>query len=132
MLLFLMLAAITPVRATEVSYNANGATSGTVPAAQTKTQDVPLTLRANSGNLARPGYTFVGWNTAADGTGDSYAAGASYDRAPAQTTRHVVVASEAGFCLHGARADPENSHPPRRTARSATDLARSRAAHRLG
>ena len=99
MLLFLMLAAITPVRATEVSYNANGATTGTVPAAQTKTQDVPLTLRANSGNLARPGYTFVGWNTAADGTGDSYAAGASYHRAPAQATRHVVVASEAGFCI---------------------------------
>jgi uncharacterized repeat protein (TIGR02543 family) len=61
-----------------VTYNANGATSGTAPATQTKTHDVALTLATNSGNLARTGFTFAGWNTAADGTGTNYAAGASY------------------------------------------------------
>jgi uncharacterized repeat protein (TIGR02543 family) len=61
-----------------VSYNANGATSGTAPANQTKTQDVALTLETNSGNLTRTGFTFSGWNTAADGSGTNYAAGASY------------------------------------------------------
>ena len=61
-----------------VSYNGNGATSGTAPSSQAKTHDVALTLATNSGNLARTGFTFAGWNTAADGSGTSYAAGGSY------------------------------------------------------
>ena len=62
-----------------VSYNANGATSGSPPATQTKAQGVDLTLASNDGNLERIGYTFVGWNTNADGAGDHYAEGASYE-----------------------------------------------------
>jgi uncharacterized repeat protein (TIGR02543 family) len=61
-----------------VSYDANGATSGTAPDEQTKNEGVDLTLATNSGNLARTGYTFAGWNTAADGSGDDYAEGAIY------------------------------------------------------
>jgi hypothetical protein len=61
-----------------VIYNANGATSGTVPGSQTKTYNVTLTLATNSGNLAWDGHTFAGWNTATDGTGTDYAAGGSY------------------------------------------------------
>jgi uncharacterized repeat protein (TIGR02543 family) len=61
-----------------VSYSANGATSGTAPANQTKTNDVNLTLATNSGNLARTGYVFVGWNTATNGAGTDYAVGATY------------------------------------------------------
>ncbi len=61
-----------------VSYNANGATSGTVPTDQTKQLDVALTLANNTGALARAGYTFAGWNTLANGTGTPYATGASY------------------------------------------------------
>jgi uncharacterized repeat protein (TIGR02543 family) len=61
-----------------VTYNTNGATSGTAPTAQTKTQGVALTLSGNTGSLARTGHTFAGWNTAADGAGSSYAVGASY------------------------------------------------------
>jgi hypothetical protein len=61
-----------------VTYNGNGNTSGTAPADQIKTYDVALTLRANTGALARTGYTFSGWNTAANGTGTDYAEGASY------------------------------------------------------
>ncbi|HEX5791201.1 MAG TPA: InlB B-repeat-containing protein [Luteolibacter sp.] len=61
-----------------VTYNGNGKTSGTVPANQTKTQGVNLTLATNSGNLARTGYAFAGWNTNAAGTGTNYAAGGTY------------------------------------------------------
>jgi uncharacterized protein (TIGR02145 family) len=61
-----------------VSYNANGATSGSVPTSQTKTHGVNLTLRTNTGNLARTGYTFAGWNTNTSGTGTDYAAGGTY------------------------------------------------------
>jgi hypothetical protein len=58
-----------------VTYNANGG-SGTT-AAQTKTHGTALTLRSN-GFTAPTGYKFVNWNTKANGTGTSYAAGASY------------------------------------------------------
>jgi uncharacterized protein (TIGR02145 family)/uncharacterized repeat protein (TIGR02543 family) len=57
-----------------VTYNAG--TGVTVPANQTKTHDVALTL---SGSVpTRAGYVFDSWNTSADGTGMSYASGASY------------------------------------------------------
>jgi len=61
-----------------VTYNTNGASSGSIPADQTKIHDVALTLATNAGNLAKTGYDFAGWNTTIDGTGTSYAAGASY------------------------------------------------------
>lgn len=61
-----------------VTYNANNATSGTPPSDQTKTYGVNLTVSANTGALARTGYTFSGWNTAADGSGTTYAEGAAY------------------------------------------------------
>ena len=60
-----------------VAYNGNSNTSGSAPANQTKYYDTALTLAGNSGNLARNGYTFAGWNTKADGTGTDYAAGGS-------------------------------------------------------
>jgi uncharacterized protein (TIGR02145 family)/uncharacterized repeat protein (TIGR02543 family) len=47
-----------------------------VPANQTKTQNVALTL--STAVPTRTGYAFAGWNTSADGSGMSYASGASY------------------------------------------------------
>ena len=61
-----------------VTYDANGATSGTAPSAQTKTHGVDLTLATNSGSLVKSSCSFNGWNTAANGGGISYAAGATY------------------------------------------------------
>ena len=57
-----------------VSYNANGGNGA--PSAQEKRYDITLTL--SSTVPTRTGYTFTGWNTAADGTGTAYAAGATY------------------------------------------------------
>ena len=61
-----------------ITYNANGADSGTVPASQTKLAGKMVSLAKNNGNLTKEHHTFSGWNTAADGTGTSYAEGASY------------------------------------------------------
>ncbi len=61
-----------------ITYSSNGADDGTVPADQTKTAGEDLTLQINSGNLAKTGYTFAGWNTLANGTGTDYAVGATY------------------------------------------------------
>ncbi len=68
----------TTVSTYTITYDKNGADSGTVPETQTKIAGRSVTLSQNSGSLAKTGYTFNGWNTAADGTGTNYAEGASY------------------------------------------------------
>ncbi|MEY4079643.1 MAG: hypothetical protein RL430_73, partial [Actinomycetota bacterium] len=61
-----------------ITYNANGATSGSVPANGSYTSGgAAASVAGNTGTLARTGYTFGGWNTAADGSGTAYAAGGS-------------------------------------------------------
>lgn len=59
-----------------VTYNANGADTGTVPAAATKTYGVATTLAANSGNLGKTGNKFLGWTDAR--TGDTFVSGATF------------------------------------------------------
>ena len=56
-----------------VTFNGNGSTSGTMAA---ETNNAPTALAADA--FVRSGYTFSGWNTAANGTGAAYAAGATY------------------------------------------------------
>ena len=58
-----------------VSYDANGGSGA--PSAQSKTHDISLTL--SNTKPTRTGYTFVGWNTASDGSGTSYLAGSVYE-----------------------------------------------------
>jgi uncharacterized repeat protein (TIGR02543 family) len=58
----------------EVDYDANGATKGSVPSDTGFTFGSNVTVSTNSGALEKSGHTFVGWNTAADGSGTSYAA----------------------------------------------------------
>ena len=59
-----------------MTYNANGATSGSVPAnGSYESGSAATTVSTNSGTLARTGYSFSGWNSSADGTGTTYAAG---------------------------------------------------------
>ncbi len=58
-----------------VTYDGNSNTSGAAPSAATVIAGATHTVLSNSGTLARTGYTFAGWNTAADGTGTSYTAG---------------------------------------------------------
>lgn len=73
-----------------VTYYANGG-SGTVPSAYTsKVANVELTLpNASQSGLTRSGYTLVSWNTAADGSGTSYALGGSLT-ANADTTLYAI------------------------------------------
>ena len=66
------------INAYNVTYDGNGNTNGTAPSNQTSTYNTSITLQTNSGSLTKTGYTFAGWNTAADGSGTSYAVGANY------------------------------------------------------
>ncbi len=61
-----------------VTYEANGATSGTIPSMQIKTYGEDLTLAQNTGNLQRTNHSFVGWNTIADGSGTDYEVESAY------------------------------------------------------
>jgi uncharacterized repeat protein (TIGR02543 family) len=58
-----------------LSFNGNGSNGGS-----TATQSIDTDASANLTNngFVRTGYTFNGWNTAANGTGTSYANGANY------------------------------------------------------
>jgi uncharacterized repeat protein (TIGR02543 family) len=56
-----------------ITYNGNGSTGGTVPNAGTLTTDTTFNADNNSGSLVKIGYTFAGWNTAANGSGSSIA-----------------------------------------------------------
>jgi uncharacterized repeat protein (TIGR02543 family) len=58
-----------------VTYDANGATGGTVPGSQSYNYGSTVTVSGNTGSLVRTGFVFGGWNTAANGTGSNYAAG---------------------------------------------------------
>jgi uncharacterized repeat protein (TIGR02543 family) len=56
-----------------VTFNGNGSTSGTM---SNQTASSPTNLTTNA--FTRTGYTFAGWNTAANGSGTSYLNGASF------------------------------------------------------
>ena len=51
-----------------ISYNGNGSQTGTAPPDSSYTFGDSATVRSH-GNLARTGYTFIAWSTAADGNG---------------------------------------------------------------
>lgn len=59
-----------------LTYDGNGNTSGSVPAAATSyANGTSVTVLGNTNSLAKTGYTFTGWNTQADGNGTPYSAG---------------------------------------------------------
>ena len=68
-----------------VTYDANGGSGA--PAAQNAVYSTSLTLSATT--PTRSGYTFSGWNTAADGSGTDFAASASYPASGGNVTLYA-------------------------------------------
>ena len=70
-----------PVSSTiTVTYNANGATSGTVPTDGNEYESGDtVTVLGNTGDLAKTNYVFDGWNTKADGSGANYDEGGTFN-----------------------------------------------------
>jgi uncharacterized repeat protein (TIGR02543 family) len=100
---------------TATSYNVtfvgNGATSGTM------SPETHNTLTALSPNaFVKTGYTFSGWNTAANGTGTSYAGGASYPFFSATSLYAQWTADyKVTFAANGAKSgtmSPETHSAP--------------------
>ena len=61
-----------------VTYDANGATGGAVPAAPTTYPGGVQVPILGQGTLTRPGYTFLGWNGSPTGAGSLYAPGYTF------------------------------------------------------
>jgi len=80
-----------------LSFDTQGGSS--VAALPDETAGASVTLPAAP---SRAGYDFQDWNTASDGSGTSYAAGASYTMPPSDTTLFAVWEQEA--------APPQSSH----------------------
>ncbi len=73
-----------------ITYSANDGTlaSGSMPSGSAAF-DSTYTVAAKPDGLERAGYDFAGWNTAADGSGQSYAAGSGSFRVTGDVTLHA-------------------------------------------
>ncbi len=72
-----------------VTYDGNGADSGTVPSDPLRyVVGAQATVKA-AGSLVKTGSTFAGWNTAAGGSGTSYAAGETLTMGAANVTLYA-------------------------------------------
>ncbi len=74
-----------------ITYSGNGAT-GTAPSDPNSpyTAGSTFTALGNSGNLVKTGYTFAGWNTAANGTGTQYYPSSTYVMGNSSLTLYAV------------------------------------------
>ena len=89
-----------------VVYDANGGTGA--PSSQKKDYGSSLTLSTTK--PSKPGYTFNGWNTEANGSGDSYASGGTYSK-----NENVILYAQwklitytISYTLNGGTASPAN------------------------
>ena len=73
-----------------VTYSGNGADSGSAPFDSNEYQEGDtVTALTNNGGLALSGYSFDGWNTAANGAGTSYSVGTTFRMGSANVTLYA-------------------------------------------
>jgi uncharacterized repeat protein (TIGR02543 family) len=86
-----------------VAYDGNGSDGGSVPVdGNTYTSGGTVTVLGNTGSLTKTGYTFAGWNTAANGGGTSYNPAAIFN-ITSSTTLYAkwVLAGFSHFAITG-------------------------------
>ena len=91
----------TPSTKYTITFDANGGSGA--PSAQTKTPGTNLTI--SSKKPTRSSYTFKSWNTAKDGSGASYAPGATYST-DASVTLYAQWSYNGGSGGGGGNPDP--------------------------
>ena len=115
-----------------VTYNDNGATSGTVPTdAAGYASGATVTVKGNTGSLAKTGYDFGGWNLAADGSGTNYTAGSGTFSITANTelfakwnvqSYTITYKDQGDVAFSGNHVESPSSHPTTHTYGTATSL----------
>lgn len=68
----------TTTRSYTLSYDGNGASSGTAPSSASYKKGATVTVSGNTGSLEKSGYSFTGWNTKSGGSGSSYTGGDTF------------------------------------------------------
>lgn len=88
----------------KVTYDKNEADSGTVPVdSDSYYEGKDVTIEGNPGKLFRDGFSFAGWNTKADGTGDDYNAGSKFPMPDSAVTFYVKWSTNPTYSIiyHG-------------------------------
>ena len=89
-----------------LSYNANGADSGSVPCNASVAEGNSVTIAGNEGKLVKSGYPFfVGWNTAADGSGDFLRPGDTMKMPGNDQTLYACWVGVSELTASGGKAD---------------------------
>jgi 6-phosphogluconolactonase (cycloisomerase 2 family) len=84
-----------------VTYDANGAPGGSVPVDSNRyVSGQTVTALANTGNLVYTGYSFVGWQTKADGSGTTYAQGQTFKIGTADVTLYALWAGGYAYAVN--------------------------------
>ena len=84
-----------------VTYDDNGADSGTAPVDSTAYNSGATVTVAGPGSMAKEGYIFIGWNTAADGNGITYAQGMTFTITSAVTLYAIWVEGSKAYIFDG-------------------------------
>jgi hypothetical protein len=87
---------VTIIKAYVLSYDGNGAVTGRVPADELHFVGQPVTTVDNLYGLSIADFSFAGWNTAADGSGDAHAAGTGFAMYSQDTTLYAQWAANPG------------------------------------
>ena len=93
-----------------ITYNGNSNTSGTVPSSATPSTGATYTVASNDGTLARTGWTFAGWNTAADGSGQTYAAGSGQFTVSGSLTLYAHWTASVTYNANSGSGAPSDSN----------------------
>ena len=95
-----------------ITYNANTADTGSVPNSQTYYAGGPtVTVQSNPGSLSKVGFILTGWNTAANGTGTSYALGQVNSTFSADTILYAQWSAATYTVLYSGNQNTSGSVP---------------------
>jgi len=73
-----------------ITYDGNGNTGGSVPVDSNNYEEKQtVTVLGNTGNLLKTDYTFMGWNTKADGSGNDYVADDTFEMGSSNLTLYA-------------------------------------------
>ncbi len=83
-----------------VTYDGNGATGNVPVDSGSYVQTQKVTLPAGAGGLTYDGYTFVGWQTKADGSGVAYAPGTTFEMPANNVTLYALWAGGYAYVVN--------------------------------
>ena len=113
----------TPIDYT-VTYNGNTSTGGAVPTdGNTYHITDTITVKANIGTLVKTGYTFAGWNTAANGSGDSYSGGNTFAMGSSSVTLYAQWTENTYSVTYNGNGNTGGAVPTDATSYHITDTA---------